>query len=312
MANNDQQHTLKPNHFAEHTMEKPNIPWRTSKARAVLLEHLSTRILPLTEEELSTDDAWNFYRYMDGFEDVGYSQFKRQLKAHRGQVSKKLNKPNKQKKNLKGGSKTSGNIDWRKSLARIVLLDGLTDETIPLDEKELSAEEAWELYKDEEGFKGVVDFDQFKRQLKAHRDQVSKQRKKSNKEQEAFEHDLKLYPRRLHNHKGQLKFDYSDAKLLLREDVEQGNHNILSLTELWEKHDAYQLFTQDVFAERLKQAVKRKKFVYWMNLKREKKLRKAGKATAEAKANIEEDRAEKENELAQASAERNGKRLRSK
>ena len=64
-------------------------------------------------------------------------------------------------------------IDWLKSEARIVLLEDLGSGVLPLNEDELSTEDAWEVYKDHPAFVDLVVFKQFKKQLKAHCEQVS-------------------------------------------------------------------------------------------------------------------------------------------
>ena len=301
----------------------PNIKWRGSIAQKVMLDHLNAGTLPLDEIKMTAEEAWKIYRDKDGFTNagVGFQQFKRQLAAHREQVVKKLAKasmPKQQQKKpqQKTGEKStdfksSYKIDWRKSHARIVLLEDLESGVLPLEESELSVKEAWALYKNEDGFKNLVEFGQFKKQLEAHREQVSKKKNKSSFEEKALDHDLTVRKRSKYNRRGELKFDYHPAKLLLRADVKNGVHKTLGLGQLWKKHAEYQAFLKRKFSERLRQEVRRSKFVYYMNRKREKKLEAAEEAKVEAKAKIEKEQKKKEKEIARKSAQQNGKRLRS-
>ena len=55
-------------------------------AKKIILEDLENGTLSLTEEEKSTEQAWNSYRHQEEFHLVPFAQFKRQLKAHRAQV----------------------------------------------------------------------------------------------------------------------------------------------------------------------------------------------------------------------------------
>ena len=66
-------------------------------------------------------------------------------------------------------------IDWRSSKSKALVLSNLIDGTIPIDEKSMSAEVAWESrYKNATAFLDEhVQFDQFKVRLKDHRKQVS-------------------------------------------------------------------------------------------------------------------------------------------
>ncbi len=66
--------------------EPPDIKWRTSAARTIILEDLEETFLPLTELQFTTEDAWRGYRHLPELSLVPFSQFKRQLKAHREQV----------------------------------------------------------------------------------------------------------------------------------------------------------------------------------------------------------------------------------
>jgi hypothetical protein len=43
-------------------------------------------------------------------------------------------------------------------------------------------------------------------------------------EEEALEHDRGIFPRQTRNHRGELVFDVSNAKMLLRGDVVDGKH----------------------------------------------------------------------------------------
>jgi hypothetical protein len=66
-----------------------DVSWRISGAREILLDDLHRGVIPLDAELLSAEDAWhNVYASLDAFRLVPFSQFKRQLKAHRKQVAK--------------------------------------------------------------------------------------------------------------------------------------------------------------------------------------------------------------------------------
>ena len=64
------------------------IPWTNCPAKHVLLDDLKWRRLPRDEHEMSTEQAWSFYRHMPEFADVCFSQFEERLADHRKQVTK--------------------------------------------------------------------------------------------------------------------------------------------------------------------------------------------------------------------------------
>lgn len=200
-------------------------------------------------------------------------------------------------------------IDWRRSEAKLVLLDDLQNNVLPLDENVVPPEQAWAIYKEHEAFKGLVEFKQFKVQLKAHRQQVMKKKPDLSVQLAALQHDRRLHPRASHNNRGEPVFDMSEAKALLRADVEQNRHVGISTSQLRETREAYKQFPKKIFKE-LYQELRRQKFIYYMNWKRAKKVEKAKKARLKAIKNRNKLKKEKEEALAKAAAEANGKRRR--
>lgn len=282
-----------------------NIDWRYSDARKILLQDLESGALTLDEEEMTALTAWTIYSSKEAFKNVEYQQFKRQLKAHRSQVKKRRDKTSEETPN-----KGAYSIDWRRSHARVVLLEDLESGDLPLEEEEMTSLQAWAIYRKKEAFSGLVEYPQFKRQLKAHQDQVKKRLSKSAEQVKALERDQKIHPRTLYNHRGELKFDLTPAKLLLREDMKKKLHETLPLSEFWRTRSQYQRFTKAKFAERIKQEIRRSKFVNWMNLKREEKAEQLREAKLEAIAQVAEAKKKKEETIRKASAKQNNKRCR--
>lgn len=66
-------------------------------------------------------------------------------------------------------------IDWRKSAARARILKDLQEGKLTLEASELTPEQAWAHYSNEDGFQNVV-FSQFKARLEGHRGQVKKKK----------------------------------------------------------------------------------------------------------------------------------------
>ena len=69
-----------------------NIDWRSSESKELVLNDLRTGVLGLTEEETSTDEAWEYYRNTVEFvrEGVGFPQFSARLADHRAQVGARV------------------------------------------------------------------------------------------------------------------------------------------------------------------------------------------------------------------------------
>ena len=128
-----------------------------------------------------------------------------------------------------------GWIDWAKSLAKQIILDDLDCGVLPVDESELSAEEAWELvYSQMAEFirPETVVFSQFKERLRDHRKKHGEGVTRAALESEALDHDRRLFPRQTENNRGEPVFDLSAAKLLLRADIAEGKHHRMTPSQL--------------------------------------------------------------------------------
>jgi hypothetical protein len=65
--------------------------WRNSKARMILISDLESTLLPLHDNEMSAEVAWNqVYKTMVEFENVPFDLFAARLKDHRKQVNARL------------------------------------------------------------------------------------------------------------------------------------------------------------------------------------------------------------------------------
>ena len=169
-------------------------------------------------------------------------------------------------------------IDWRNSWAREILLEDLHDGVLPLDEEELSAEDAWNMmYVHMPEFVTIV-FDQFKARLKGHRQQVKRAKGAQTSEVDALMHDRSIHPRHPYNKKGEPVFDLSEAKPLLRKDVAEEKHLNMSLDDLWKTRPEYcDFWDKDFFKRRVRQEVRRVKYMYYLEWKRAKQAAKRGR-----------------------------------
>jgi hypothetical protein len=165
-----------------------------------------------------------------------------------------------------------GWIKWRNSKARIVIMQDLIDDILPVEAARISAEDAWPIYKEMEAFATVV-FGQFKERLRTHRVQVTAHKIRSAQELAFLVHDQSLLgPRHNVNHRGELVFDLHPAKLLLRADILAGKHLGMTPQELQRTNEAYQMFSVEIFKYRVYQEVRRSKFVNHLKERRAKGL----------------------------------------
>ena len=171
-----------------------------------------------------------------------------------------------------------GWIDWTKSDAKQVIMNDLQNGILSIDAAEVSAEAAWDVYTDTAEFSDVL-FEQFKERLRDHRRKVRGDMLRATSETEALAHDRGLFPRQTENNRGEIVFDLSPAKELLRADVAEGKHNRMTPSQLQHSRVEYHPFDSKKFKHRIYQEVRRVKFLNYLNQKR---LIKATKQKKEA------------------------------
>jgi hypothetical protein len=89
-------------------------------------------------------------------------------------------------------------------------------------------------------------------------------------EEQYLARDRLLYPRQSHNERGEPVFYLSPAKALLREDVSNGVHTTMSVARLQNSRVQYHPFKPKIFKDRVAQAVRLNKYIYYLELKRAK------------------------------------------
>ena len=174
-------------------------------------------------------------------------------------------------------------------------MEDLESGFLSLKESEVSVDDAWEYYSQLPAFENLVVFDQFKTQLTAHRAQLAKTKTKSQDQMKAMQHDRALHPRKTRNKRGELVFDLHPAKALLQADMKNKKHEGMTPSALQKTRPEYLEFSKEKFKERIYQEIRRQKYFYYLNHKREKKLesaRKAKEQAAEERTNLVKQREE--------------------
>lgn len=169
-------------------------------------------------------------------------------------------------------------IDWQNSESKFILMEALKHGRISLDEEVQSAEELWEFYSQTAEFVAEqVPFQQFKLRLRDHRKVIKNKDDAVEWQTTALAHDRLLLPERLHNSKDEPKFYLTPAYSLLEQDVKEGRHKIIPppglgisrIQRLRLSREEYQAFPLPIFCQRVHQQIRRQKFIYYLELKRE-------------------------------------------
>lgn len=232
----------------------PNfIDWRKSSAREKIIQDLQPGGF-LHNNKLDAAAAFEHYSKLPQFNGVCWEQFRDRLRDHRKQQQVNPTR--------------SKFIGWRKSVAREILLQDLTPpHGILIGHNETSIEDLWEFYKTEEGFEKVP-FEQFKLRLKDHRKQTNGNFILSAREFEYLRHDREISPRALTDVNGKPIWHMHRACKLLRKDIEKNRHVEKTPLQLQIKRKEYKAFEYEIFKNQFYAAIKRKKFINYLEMKR--------------------------------------------
>ena len=186
--------------------------------------------------------------------------------------------PRKRKTGGTGGPATKSNkpgwVDWWHCEAREVLLNDLGPGGLLYgdDCDQIHPETLFGFYKVfyEDTFKGIV-YEQFEKRLADHRKQVGIKRNMAKRDEIALRNDRELFPRQKKNGKGQLVFDLHPAKMLLREDIKNKKHRKYKPSQLRCTRKEYKEFSKEIFKYRVKQEIRRDRYLRYLENKRQEK-----------------------------------------
>jgi hypothetical protein len=132
-------------------------------------------------------------------------------------------------------------------------------------------QDVFNFYKDLPAFQNVL-FLQFQERLAGHQMRSARQRQHAARGLEARQVDRLIHPRDTKSPRGEPVFDLHPAQRILRMDVGNGVHKSLTPSKLQASRPAYQEFKPRIFKHRIYQEVRRQKFLYYLQLEREKAM----------------------------------------
>ena len=116
--------------------------------------------------------------------------------------------------------------------------------------------------------RSMFPFENFRSNLRSLRKKVGEKRQRAIEEEAALDHDRNLFPMSAYNQGGQPRWEGSNAEGLLKLDMNQGLHSILTPRELWGSRVEYQLFTRKVFRKHIYQEDRSRKFRVYVSSKK--------------------------------------------
>jgi hypothetical protein len=178
-------------------------------------------------------------------------------------------------------------VKWTLHPARKLLLEEFKSGNIPIDYNREGTTNHWmqprdiyDIYKDSDAFEGLG-YKGFAGRLNSLRRIVERKNERVNDDMHAFQIFRNNFPAKPHNHRGELRWEGSEAQALLKEDIEEGKHLEFGRPKLfWLSRPEYQLFKQSIFRGHIDQEKR---------LGKQKTLLKRKQGEAEEKSSDEEE-----------------------
>jgi hypothetical protein len=233
--------------------------WRASSAKKDLEKEFANpsskfRNMSINEIHLSSSK----------YECYKYENFKQNVDRLAKRFGVKLPKATKNRQSTKTNTKQTkkkDQPDWRKSQERRMLFKSLMDDKLSLELQRMSPEE---IYNSHKGF-AKWDLTKFKGYLEYLLQTTNHTRKQVAFEEEAFQKELKLFPRNELTNRGYPFWGYHAANALLKDDVKSGLADELKPSDLRKSREEYQDFPSKVFLKHVHQEKRSQREAgYWL------------------------------------------------
>jgi hypothetical protein len=87
----------------------------------------------------------------------------------------------------------------------------------------------------------------------------------------ALAHDRCIFPKKAYNHQGKPRWEGSEAKQLLKRDIDEGKHKKFKPVDLYKSQNKYKKYPLKVFQKHVHQEVRRHKYLAQRHARTEKK-----------------------------------------
>ena len=156
---------------------------------------------------------------------------------------------------------------WKSSMAKKILERDLISGAIPLDAKLMKPKEVYQRHPEFSDFA----YDRFPSRLRDLRRQITDKSTSATLDQAALAHDRQLYPKATHNHRGEPRWEGSEAEQLLRLDMDAGKHKIMKPQELYNSRKEFSNnYPLKVFQKHIDQEERRRKMLAYYATKKNK------------------------------------------
>ena len=155
-------------------------------------------------------------------------------------------------------------VPWQDSFAKELLRRDLVSGAVPLDVKEMSASEVYQMREEyiPYGYKN------FETNLRNLRNAIIDDNTRTKDDEKAFTNFRTRHPKQTHDlNNGKRLWHGSPAEAHLAEDMEAGKHVGLNPEKLWATRSSYQEFSKKKFRDHIDQAKQTEKYYTYRTMK---------------------------------------------
>jgi hypothetical protein len=156
---------------------------------------------------------------------------------------------------------------WQNSEAKKLLEKDLISGTIPLYSGEMEPKVVYAQRPEFAGFK----YKHFPNRLRALRRQIIEKKDLSMSDSAALPHDRRIHPKATHNHRGEPRWEGSEAERLLKLDIEEDKHKGMEPKDFYLSRTEYQDYPLGVFRKHIDQEERCRKFISQRRARKNKK-----------------------------------------
>jgi hypothetical protein len=147
-------------------------------------------------------------------------------------------------------------MTWKDSEAKRLLIQDLMSGEIPLDPKEM---EPAQVYLQRPEFASLFAYERFRDRLRDLRAQIRASNHCARSDSAALAHDRRIYPKKTYNHRGEPRWEGSEAERLLKLDIDKGKNKSLKPIDLHQSRNEYKMYPLTVFRKHIDQEERRRK-----------------------------------------------------
>jgi hypothetical protein len=162
-------------------------------------------------------------------------------------------------------------LKWQGSQARKLLVDDLVSGHVPIKSKGDGGMKPQDVYNMRSEFREFP-YDKFRDHLRCLRRQICEKKEAALSDSAALANDETIHPKKLKNHRGELRWEGSMAQQLLRLDMDDGKHQIMKPENLYNSRFEYlEQCSLGTFREHIYQEMRRRRKVRFAKNKAMKK-----------------------------------------